>query len=420
VPDEDQMMLQPPPPVPAPDLPAPEPEPAPLRASSESQETVAQALATPALQEPVWEPAPWVKELAGVQEAEHQAAGITPADEDGMPPAEEGVPPVEEPAPAAEKVTRPARPRKAPARKRVAPQAPAAAPETEPAKVPAQPKRIVAAAAPPEKPAPKAPAKRSPVKAPARKAPVKAPAKKAVATRPPARSAAKQRVPRAIVAPPPLLSEPVAMAATEDVVPGLQLAPVPTGRHDANPTWVRVLVRLTMVLLAAAAGLGAAAVVLNGTPTWKAEVAVQLRAPEAPTTDPTVALSVALHRYAAAVPASTSSAESLTRVPAQDVRGELRGTTRGPDKVVVTAAAASSDAARALAVAGAQSLLDTVQKDQAQVRQGDRVVAVLADSGIRARRTEPTRARAVAAAGLAAGAVLVLGLLALLRPRRAD
>jgi hypothetical protein len=501
VPDDDQMTFRPVPPPPAPDEPsaadepdpdslaAPEgwPEPTPLPASWSPQEPVEPEPA-PVAEEQVWAPAPWLEELAQLQEStppvEAPPVEVPPVEEPPAAVAPEPVveelaapepvveepaaqaPVVEEPAPepvveepadsttgtAAAPALRPARPRR-----RVVPEPPTVAEPEPPTKEPeaeAPAKKTTAKRAPAKKtPAKKAPAtkaaaakaaaggavaKKAPAKkatakkaakAPAADAPValtpakrattaKAPAKKAAAKK----SAAKKSSPRrstAVASGTGLLENAAgpSLLQAEDVVPGLRPVVDVVPRDRRKPRWARFFIALTVLLLAAAAGLGVASVVMLGETTWTAEAAVRLAAPQAPTTDPVAALRSALDRYTAAVPTLTASSATVAGVPAADVRGDLGATTRGTDQVVVIAKAASSTEAQALATTAAQGLVTTVTEDQRTVRDGDRIGAAAGEVST-PERTSPSDARAAAGGGIAAGAVLVLGLLIGFRPRR--
>jgi len=301
-----------------------------------------------------------------------------------------------EPEPAAPPV------KKAPAKKAAAKKAPEKAVG---AKAPA--KKAVAAKAPA-----KAPAKSSAAKSPAAKAPAaKAPAKKAPAKKAPP----KKAVAASDVEPTPVrraeAAAPGVAPAAVDIVPGMRPEPLP-GSVRGTPVFFRVLLRLTVLLLAAAAGLGAAAWVESGEKSFQASAAVRLVPGEAPTVDPAAALQEARTRYVAHPPISTPVVASSAGIPFDDVRSALKLTKAGKAEIVVTAEAADGAEAQYLAAVAVDSLLKAVAADQLPVAHpGDRLSAVVSRSVSLPEKSSPSTARAGLAGGLASALVLMVALL---------
>jgi hypothetical protein len=285
----------------------------------------------------------------------------------------------------------------------------------------------VAVAAPAVKPA----AKKTPAKKAAAK---KAPAKKAPAKKAPAKKAPAKKAPAAAAA---LATAPVTMPGAEPAATMLPpvSAPEPPPVHleelfpatvlPAEPrrlsTGARFLVTLTVLLLAAAAGMGGAALVENGAETWRSTLSVRL-VPGAATTG-TSTLVAAQTRYAEKLPTFTSQVATVAGVPTADVRHDLAADRVGTDQLRVVAQARTSTQAESLAIRAASSLVKIVPEDQAATvaNPADRVTALVSGYVTRAERTRPSDVLALVVGGAAALAVLLLaGSLALLARGRDD
>lgn len=271
----------------------------------------------------------------------------------------------------------------------------------------------------------KAPAKKAPAKAGAQAAPRPA-AKKAPAKRAPAKKAAAaaagpvheanhdaDAAPVARLAPPAV---PRVMPADEPPAPRPVVAETP-GAVDVVPPrrggGLRALMILTVVLLAAAVGMGAAAGVLSGTETWESTAAVRV----GPSQGGTPVSGLDDYRYRAA--GLTTDARGVAGVPEEDVRADLAATVEGAE-IRVTAAAAHADQAELLAATGAERLVSLITRDQQESvpLAADRLRAEVSAVASEADRTEPSVALAAGAGGLTAAGVLLLGLLVVLRPRK--
>jgi hypothetical protein len=296
------------------------------------------------------------------------------------------------PKPAASAPAKKAAAKKTPAKKAAAKKAPPKAVEKSPAK------KAPAKSAPPKKAAAKAPAK----KAPAKMAPAKA-----VPAVPPAVPAATAAAPARKLPPPPPPPPPVVEVPTVERPPAVEVLP-PRG----NPAWVRVLLALTGLLLAAAAGLGAAAFVASGDETWSSTAAVRfLPAGGAPA-------DTAVKNYQTLLPDLTTDAAGVAGVPQDDVRKDLKGTRLGADQLEVTARAADPAEAERLAGAGAERVVARVLEDEKASAPADQLQAVVSDSAQPAEQTKPSREVELAAGLLAGGAVLLLALVVAVAARR--
>jgi hypothetical protein len=180
-----------------------------------------------------------------------------------------------------------------------------------------------------------------------------------------------------------------------------------------NPAWVRVLLALTGLLLAAAAGLGAAAFVASGEETWSSTAAVRFLPPGGAPAD------TAVEGYLALLPCLTTDAASAADVRQDDVRKDLKGTRLGADQLEVTARAADPAEAERLAGAGAERVVARVLEDEesSSALPSDRLQAVISDSAQPADKTRPSREVELAAGLLAGGAVLLLALVLAVRSR---
>ena len=172
---------------------------------------------------------------------------------------------------------------------------------------------------------------------------------------------------------------------------------------------------LTVLLLAAAVGMGAAAGVLAGTPTWESSAAVRL------TASPGGTPVSGLEGYRDQVAGLTTEVRGLAGVPEEDVREELTATVVGDDQLRVTVAAAHADQAELLAALGAERLAVHIRRQEESVPlAADRLGVTVSSSAARADRTEPSTALAAGAGGLTAAGVLLLGLLVVLRPKKSE
>jgi hypothetical protein len=238
-------------------------------------------------------------------------------------------------------------------------------------------------------------------KAPAKKAPAtKAAAKQAVARKAPAKKAVAKKAPAVVAAPvaetapaaaPPAPSAP----APFDLVPGLRPETTVLPSRRGRPGFWRLLVLLSLLLLAAAIAMGVAALVMHGDPTWKSESAVRLVSVNgaAPSVDQLKQLQGRVHLLTA--PASQAAA-----VPEQDVRADLGSQRLGSDQLVLEAQAARKDEAERLAAAAASVV---VARSEAA---GFHVVA--SSSALPADRTRPSLVTALVTGSLAGAAFLLL------------
>lgn len=300
----------------------------------------------------------------------------------------------------------------------------------------AAPAAAALAVKPAAKKAQKAPAKKAPAK---KAAATKAPAKKAPATKALAKKAPAKKAPAT-----PAAALATAVAATPGAEPAATMlppvsppvtAPEPAPVHleelfpatvlPAEPrrlsTGARFLVTLTVLLLAAAAGMGGAALVENGAETWRSTLTVRL-VPGAATTG-TSTLAAAQSRYAEKLPTFTSQVATVAGVPTADVRHDLAADRLGTDQLRVVAQARTSTQAESLAIRAASSLVKIVPEDQAATvtNPADRVSALVSGYVTRAERTRPSDVLALVVGGAAALAVLLLaGSLALLARGRDD
>ncbi len=263
-------------------------------------------------------------------------------------------------------------------------------------------------------PAKKAVAKKAPAtevvaKTPAKKAPAKkAPAKKAVAKKAPAKKATKAPAKKA-----PATTVAAQTVALQEIFPTSTVGPEPRARLSGG---MRTLLVLTVLLVAAAAGLAMAAVVENGTETWRSSLTVRIAAGPA-TPNAAEAVATAQRQYAERLPGLTSSAAASTGVPGGDIRSDLKGQRVGSDQLRVVASAATPGEAQALAGSGASTVVDQLAQDQAGAvtDERERLSALASGYVTEAERTRPSDLVALLVGGAAALAVLLLaGCLALL------
>jgi hypothetical protein len=253
-----------------------------------------------------------------------------------------------------------------------------------------------------------------------KKAAKKAPATPAAATTPAVEDAAGLPVPAGPVPVEAPTGEPVVPAPTRPHLPPPRLAvpgasPAPAYLQERRwPRSVRVLVTLTVLLLAAAAALGAAGLVRSEYQTWRSTSAVRV---QGATVQPTAS---DLTRFAVHVAYSTDSVRAAAAVPPDDVRDDLAGKAVAPDQVVITASARGSEQAEQLAQSGAEALQVWITEDQLKqaVTPEARLDAAIVRPPTKAELSLETQRLMAGAAGLAAGVVLLLALLVHRRVRR--
>lgn len=329
---------------------------------------------------------------------------------------------------------------------------PIEAPAVEPADAPvetvaAEPASEVPPAAPAKAPA-KRPAKKAPVplatpvkKAPVKKAAAKTPAVKAPAAKAPAAKRApakKLAVPEpgtppltpwpvsqapvpapAVVAAPPAAPAPVVPPAA----PVAAVAPAAEAPSKGDDGLLRFLIMLAVLLLAAAAGLGAAAFVEHRDTSYRAEVLVQLAPgpdPAAPVAD---ALAQGVERYASQTSAHPFTATAVRRagLSPSASKGDVVGKAHGTNQVELVVLAATAQEARTFATGAGDALVELVNLDQvvSQASPGDRLSAAVIGEPQGVTKAAPKDRDAWIAAVLAAAAVLVLaGVATLLRLTR--
>lgn len=300
---------------------------------------------------------------------------------------------------------------------------------------------------------PLAPAKKAAKKAPAKKAvATKAPAKKAVAAKAPAKkaaakkSAAKKAPAKKAVAG---TADNAVLAAAAAAVAGAELSaaampplapvaepeahvePAATREKEVSfhgpatvlpserglPAGARLLVTLTVLLLAAAVGMGAAALVEHGQETWRSTLTVRFVPGIAASGDLSAQISKAQQAYADQVPGLTSEVARTTGVPVGDVRHALSAKPLGKDQIEVSAEAARGPQAEAMVIRASYAVMTRVPKDQVATvaSPAERVNALVSGYATRPERTRPDD-RLALVVGIAAGlAVLMLaGTLALI------
>ena len=405
--------------------------------------------------------------IATEPSARRRRTPVRPSAPHAFPPLEDDapVPAVEEPAPPAD----------APAEAEAVAEAvadtpaepPVETPAKTPANTPAEPPRETAAETPVEaKTAPTAvpvakPAKtaRRPLKAPVPPAPLAVepgapipvtPARGTASPRPAAkktaaRKATAKKVPAKKVAVSDLGAKPAAgpWPVSQAPRPARQVPPTRPAAVPAPPTTVlaapapepvvpvqresdgvvRFLVLLAVLLLAAAAGMGAAAFVEHRDSTYKASTVVRLDAGPDPTLpiEDTVAQGMTTYTAAASAHSFTATAEQRAGVAASAVQGDVQAAQRAPRQITLTVLASTSAEATKLATGAGDAFVELVNLQEAvnQASAGDRLAAVVVGPEDGVVKTAPKARDAWIAALLAAGAVLVLaGVAALLRLTR--
>ncbi|MCU1622019.1 MAG: hypothetical protein JWL79_864 [Frankiales bacterium] len=280
-------------------------------------------------------------------------------------------------------------------------------------------------------PAVKRPPVAAPVKAPAKKAPAKpAAAKKAPAKTPVKRTVKKVAVPdqggRPATTPWPVAQRPVPpktpRAAT---VPSLAPAPPAVEPGRERDGVARFLVAVAVLLLAAAAGLGAAAFVEHRDTAYRASVVVRLDPGPAPAlaTDQTLSAGGTTYLRLAATHEFTLNAAMHAGLATSVVKGDVQTHQRAPRQIELDAFAKTGKEAEELATGAGDAFIELVNLNEAvtQTSAGDRLLAAVVTPPGGVSKTAPKDRNAWIAGGLAAGAVVVLAGLALLlrRTRRA-
>jgi hypothetical protein len=265
-------------------------------------------------------------------------------------------------------------------------------------------------------PAKKAPAKKAPAKKAAAKkaAAKKAPAKKApnAAARTAARKAPAE-APRkaALAAPHPAdvagLEGGLEVPASSDLVPGLRPdSPAPRTRRPWSDRWPRLLLGLTLLLVAAGLAMAVASLVMRGTQTWSAGTTVRLVR-----VDGASPLPDQLGQLQSRVHLLTAAASQRAAVADEDVRDDLGAAPLGSDQLSLVARAARADEAERLVAAAAAVLTDRADSLGLRVTSTDPVR--------RAERVRPSLRTALVTGGLAgAGLLLLVGSGYLLRRAR--
>jgi hypothetical protein len=178
---------------------------------------------------------------------------------------------------------------------------------------------------------------------------------------------------------------------------------------------LRFLVALAVLLLAAAAGLGAAALVEHRDSAYRAEVVVQLSPGPDPagSVDEAVASGVSNYVSKASSHDFTLTAARRAGVSTSAVQGDIVGKARGKNQVELDVLAETAAEARTLAVGAGDALSELVNEDQAvnEPSPGDRLSAAVQGDPAPSVKTAPDDSDAWIAGALAAGAVLVLSAL---------
>jgi hypothetical protein len=222
--------------------------------------------------------------------------------------------------------------------------------------------------------------------------------------------AARPTAPPAVEAPTAAPAKPKSRKAgvTEaQAEPPSDVTVVPASSFGAG---LKLAVALIVLLLAGAAGVGAAAAVESRPATWESTALVQLTPGAAPSKTPD--LSVAVVRYRGKVANSSFTALSAFKagVTNSHVRDSIASRSVGGDELRLVAHGSTAQAASALAAAAAQNLVETVTSDQQleAPAKGDRLRATVAALDGSAVRVQPTDRDAALAGALAAGAVLLI------------
>ena len=255
---------------------------------------------------------------------------------------------------------------------------------------------------------------------------VKAPpaVKAAPAPRMPAEKPAKEPKPAkpAPAARPVVVVDEAAPVATEQrVKQPTRVVPVPIAEGSAV-RGNRVLAALIVLLLAAAAGMGAAAAVKDRPSTWRSESVVKLNPASSPGPDAQSAVVTRLVKRAQ-TPGFAGLTAASAGVPASELREYAEARRDGADRLVVEVQARSANGATRLAESAGRQLLLTLATDQAVVSDPERrLTAAVTTPATEAVKEKPTDRQAWLAGGLAALAVLLVGLVIVLlmtsKPRR--
>jgi hypothetical protein len=279
------------------------------------------------------------------------------------------------------------------------------------------------------------PVKRPPVATPVKAPAKKAPAKKAAAKKAPATTPVKRTVKKVVVSDvggrPATTPWPVAQRPVPPKTPRAPAVPsvVPADRAvepaRARDGVARFLVTVAVLLLAAAAGLGAAAFVEHRDSTYRSSVVVRLDPGPAPAlaTGQTLSAGGTTYLRLAATHEFTVTAATRAGLATSDVQGDVQTHQRAPRQIELDVFAKTGKEAQALATGAGDAFIDLVNLNEAatQTSAGDRLLAAVVAPPEAVSKTAPKDRDAWIAGGLAAGVVLVLaGVTALLtRTRRA-
>jgi hypothetical protein len=180
---------------------------------------------------------------------------------------------------------------------------------------------------------------------------------------------------------------------------------IPRKRGRIKPALV-----LIVLLLAAAVGLGTAAVVLTRTPTWESTTVVQL-VTGAGTTLATRGTDVTTYEQQLAGRDFSTETAAGVGVKRSVLRAPIAVKDVGNGKIRMVVRASNAGDAKAVATAAADSLVRLVLAEQSATtsRPEETVSASIAGPASGADRLEPSTQDAVLAGGLAGGAVLLVG-----------
>jgi len=230
-------------------------------------------------------------------------------------------------------------------------------------------------------------------------------------------------------APPPKPRRPAAVpplpaSAPPPAQPPPPAAPLPV---FTDPTMVyrprdgvlRALVALTVLLLAAAAGLGTAALVEHRDTSYRTTAVVRIGPGFQPTQPTGLLIGLGVRKYAELAATHAFTADAAKRA-ATHATGDVTTAPLSADEIVLTVASDTAKHARALAAGAGDALVEAVNLTEAvdQPSAGDRLLANVETSPAAVSRHAPDSTR-VWLLGLAAAAgVLVLGGAAALLRRR--
>ncbi len=192
-----------------------------------------------------------------------------------------------------------------------------------------------------------------------------------------------------------------------------------------RPAGLGAVVLVVLALLAAAAGLGAAALVKSREATWQARGSVAFL-PGADVNDVEGAQALGKQTYLPRVQNSSFTAQAVFKAGLADgeVREDLQVVPYGDSGLTLVASASSAPGAVALANAAVVTLVSTVESDQVltQPEPGLRLTPSAVGPATTAERVTPSTTSITVAGVLTGLAVLVLGLalLVLRRVRRTE